>query len=77
MVMTPEEVLRKFVSFELMVKDSRHVENITHDNTSTPEPQPVAFKATKEKEEETTPSMGLPIDPSKLDNVMALIIKVF
>jgi hypothetical protein len=38
--------------------------------------QPVAFKATKEKEE-STPSR-LPIDTSKLDNEeMALIIKSF
>jgi hypothetical protein len=45
-MMTPEEVLGKFVSFELMVKDSIHVENISHGNSSTPKPQPVAFKAT-------------------------------
>jgi hypothetical protein len=39
--------------------------------------QPVAFKATKEKEDKSTPSR-LPIDASKLDNKeMALIIKSF
>jgi hypothetical protein len=39
--------------------------------------QPVAFKATEEKKEESTPS-SLPIDASKLDNEeMALIIKSF
>jgi hypothetical protein len=39
--------------------------------------QPVAFKATEEKKEESTPSR-LPIDASKLDNEeMALIIKSF
>jgi hypothetical protein len=39
--------------------------------------QPVAFKATEEKNEESTPSR-LPIDASKLDNEeMALIIKSF
>jgi hypothetical protein len=39
--------------------------------------QPVAFKATEEKKEESTPSR-LPIDVSKLDNEeMALIIKSF
>jgi hypothetical protein len=44
---------------------------------STPEVQPVAFKATKEKKEEST-SSRLPIDSSKLDNAeMALIIKSF
>jgi hypothetical protein len=35
-MMTLEEVLGKFVSFQLMVKDSRHVENIAHNNTSLP-----------------------------------------
>jgi hypothetical protein len=44
---------------------------------TTPEAQPVAFKATKEKKEESTPSR-LPIDASKLDNEdIALIIKSF
>jgi hypothetical protein len=39
--------------------------------------QPVAFKATEEKKEEST-SSRLPIDASKLDNEeMALIIKIF
>jgi hypothetical protein len=45
--------------------------------TSTPEVQPVAFKATEEKKEESTPSR-LPINASKLDNEdMTLIIKSF
>jgi hypothetical protein len=45
--------------------------------TSTPEVQPVAFKATEEKKEESAPSR-LPNDASKLDNEeMALIIKSF
>jgi ubiquinone biosynthesis protein UbiJ len=45
--------------------------------TSTPEVQPVAFKATEEKREEST-SSKLPIDASKLNNEeMALIIKSF
>jgi hypothetical protein len=46
-------------------------------STSTPEVQPVTFKATEEKKEEST-SSRLPIDASKLDNEeMALIIKSF
>jgi hypothetical protein len=45
--------------------------------TSTPEVQPIAFKAAEEKKEESTPSR-LPIDASKLGNEeMALIIKSF
>jgi hypothetical protein len=74
--MTSEEVIGKFVSFELMIKDSKHIVNLEQGATSTPEVQPVAFKATEEKKEESTPSR-LPIDASKLDNEMALIIKSF
>jgi hypothetical protein len=76
-LMSPEEVIGKFVSFELMIKDSKHIVNLEQGATSTPEVQPAAFKATEEKNEESTPSR-LPIDASKLDNEeMALIIKSF
>jgi hypothetical protein len=76
--MSHEEVIGKFVSFELMVKDSKHIANLEQGAASTIEPQPVALKATEEKKEETTPSKGPQIDTSKLDNEeMALIIKSF
>jgi hypothetical protein len=72
-LMSPEEVIGKFVSFELMIKGSKQI--IERGASSTPEVQPVAFKATEEKKEEST-SSRLPIDASKLDNKeMALIIK--
>jgi hypothetical protein len=74
-LMSPEEVIDKFVSFELMFKDSKHIVNLEQGATSTLEVQPVAFKATEEKKEEST-SSRLPIDASKLDNKeMTLIIK--
>jgi hypothetical protein len=74
-LMSPEEVIGKFVSFELMIKGSKQI--IKRGATSTPEVQPVAFKAMKEKKEEST-SSRLPIDASKLDNEeMTLIIKSF
>jgi hypothetical protein len=74
---SPEEVIGKFVSFELMIKDSKHIVNLEQGGTSTLEVQPVAFKATEEKKEEST-SSRLPIDASKLDNEeIALIIKSF
>jgi hypothetical protein len=76
--MSPEEVIGKFVSSELMVKDSKHIVNFEQGATSTLEVQPVAFKATEEKKEEPTPTNRLPIDASKLaDEEMALIIKCF
>jgi hypothetical protein len=75
--MSPEEIIDKFVSFELMIKDSKHIVNLEQGATSTPEVQPVAFKATKEKKDEST-SSRFPIDASKLDNEeMTLIIKSF
>jgi hypothetical protein len=71
--MSPEEVIGKFVSFELMIKGSKQI--VEQGGTS--EVQPVAFKATEEKKEEST-SSRLPIDASKLDNKeMALIINSF
>jgi hypothetical protein len=74
-LMSPEEVIGKFVSFELMIKGSKKI--IEQGASSTPEMQHVAFKATEEKKEEST-SSRLPIDASKLDNEeMALIIKSF
>jgi hypothetical protein len=74
-LMSPEEVIGNFVSFELMIKGSKKI--IELDGPSTPEAQPVAFKATEEKKEESTSSRQ-PIDASKLDNEeMALVIKSF
>jgi hypothetical protein len=74
-LMSPEEVIGKFVSFELMIKGSKKI--VDQGAPSTPEVQPVAFKATEEKKEEST-SSRLPIDASKLDNEeMVLIIKSF
>jgi hypothetical protein len=58
-----------------MIKGSKQI--IEQGGTSTPEVQPVAFKATEEKKEESTSSRR-PIDASKLDNEeMTLIIKSF
>jgi hypothetical protein len=76
-LMSPEKVIGKFVSFELMIKDSKHIVNLEQGATSTPEVQLVAFKATEEEKKESTPSR-LPINASKLDNEeIALIIKSF
>jgi hypothetical protein len=74
-LMSPEEVIGKFVSFELMIKGSKKI--IEQGASSTPDVQPVAFKAMEEKKEDSTPSR-FPIDASKLNNEeMALIIKSF
>jgi CII-binding regulator of phage lambda lysogenization HflD len=76
-LMSLKEVIGKFVSFELMIKGFKQIVNLEQGATSTTKVQPVAFKATEEKKEEST-SSRLPIDASKLDNKeMALIIKSF
>jgi hypothetical protein len=76
-LMSPKEVIGKFVCFELMIKDSKHIVNLEQGATSTPEVQPVVFKAMEEKKEESTPSR-LPINASKLNNEeITLIIKSF
>jgi hypothetical protein len=49
-LMSPEKVIGKFVSFELMIKGSKHIVELEQGGTSTPEVQPVAFKATEKKE---------------------------
>jgi hypothetical protein len=73
--MSPEKVIGKFVSFESMIKGSKKI--IEQGASSTPDVQPVAFKATEDKKEDSTPSR-VPIDASKLDNEeMTLIIKSF
>jgi hypothetical protein len=65
--MSPEEVIGKFMSFELMIKDSEYIVNLEQGATFTPEVQPVTFKASR-----------IPINASKLDNEkMTLIIKSF
>jgi hypothetical protein len=66
--MSLEEVIGNFVSFKLMVKDSKHTINLEQGATSTSEVQPVAFKAMEKKKEEPTPTKRLPIHASKLDN---------
>jgi hypothetical protein len=76
-LMSPEEVIGKFVSFELMIKGSKQIINLEQGGTSTPEVQPIAFKATGEEKKEST-SSRISIDASKLDNKeMTLIIKSF
>jgi superfamily II helicase len=44
--MSPDKVIGKFMSFELIVKDSKHIGNMDRGAISTLEPQPIAFKAT-------------------------------
>jgi hypothetical protein len=62
-LMSPEEVIGKFVSFELMIKGSKKIIE-QGASSSVLEAQPVAFKATEEKKEDSTPSRVPTTPPS-------------
>jgi hypothetical protein len=72
--MSPEEVLGKFVSGRMMIKEARYVDDAL--NGPIHEPQPVALKATSSKE--ALPSKVAQVEAVGLnDEDMALIIKRF
>jgi hypothetical protein len=73
---TPEEILGKFVSVSMMVKEARYVDDIANRLLPIYEPQPIALKATTSKE-------GLPNKVAQVEAIglnedeMALVIKRF
>ncbi|MGI4542471.1 hypothetical protein ACR2WN_27070, partial [Klebsiella pneumoniae] len=72
--MTPEEILGKFVSGRMMIKEARYVNDAL--NAPIHEPQTVALKATRSKK--VLPSKVAQIEAGGLnDEEMALIIKRF
>ena len=72
--MSPEEVLGKFVSGRMMIKEARYVDDAL--NGPINKPQPLALKATRSKE--ALPSKVAQIEAAGLnDEEMALIIKRF
>jgi hypothetical protein len=74
--MTPEEILGKFVSRCMMVKEARYVDDATNGPLPLYEPQPVALKATNSKE--ALPSKVAQVEATGLnEDEMALIIKRF
>jgi hypothetical protein len=74
--MTPEEILGKFVSGRMMVKEARYVDNALNGPLPLHEPQPVALKATSSKE--ALPSKVAQVEATGLnEDEMALIIKRF
>jgi hypothetical protein len=74
--MTPEEVLGKFVSGHMMVKEARYVDDALNGPIPIYEPQPVALKATSSKE--ALPSKVAQVEAVGLnEDEMALIIKRF
>jgi hypothetical protein len=74
--MTPEEILGKFVSGRMMVKEARYVDDALNGPLPVYEPQPVALKATSSKE--ALPSKVAQVEAAGLnEDEMALIIKRF
>jgi hypothetical protein len=74
--MTPEEILGKFVSGRMMVKEARYVDDALNGTLTIHEPQTVALKATSNRE--TLPSKVAQVEAAGLnEDEMALIIKRF
>jgi hypothetical protein len=74
--MTPEEILRKFVSERMMVKEARYVDDIANGPLPIYEPEPVALKPTTSKE--ALPNKVAQVEASGLnEDEMALVIKRF
>jgi hypothetical protein len=74
--MTPEEILGKFVSGRMMIKEARYVDDALNGPLPIYESQPVALKATSSKE--VLPSKVAQVEAAGLnEDEMALIIKRF
>jgi hypothetical protein len=74
--MTPKEILRKFVSGRMMVKEAHYVDDALNGPLLVYEPQSVALKETSS--EEALPSKVAQVEVARLnENEMALIIKRF
>jgi hypothetical protein len=74
--MTPEEILGKFVSGRMMVKEARYVDDALNGPLPVYDPQPVALKATSSRE--ALPNKVAQVEAAGLNkDEMALIIKRF
>jgi hypothetical protein len=74
--MTPEEILGKFVSGRMMIKEPRYVDEALNGPMPIYEPQTVALKATSSRE--VLPSKVAQVEVAGLnEDEMALIIKCF
>jgi hypothetical protein len=74
--MMPEEILGKFVSGRMMVKEARYIDDALNGPLPVYEPQPIALKATSSRE--ALPSKVVQIEAVGLnEDEMALIIKHF
>jgi hypothetical protein len=72
--MVHEEVLGKFVSNQMMVKDAKYVNDHANGNIPSTDPQVISFKATNEKEVISS-KMTQVEEPGHNDEEMVLVIK--
>jgi hypothetical protein len=71
--LVPKEVLGKFVSHQMMVRDAKYIDDVTNGSTSFTESQVVAFKATNEKE--VIPNKVAQVEAGNLnDEEMVLVV---
>jgi hypothetical protein len=74
--LTHEEILEKFVSGRMMVKEARYVDDALNGQLPVYKPQPVALKATSSRE--VLPSKVAQVEAAGLNkDEMALILKRF
>ncbi|MCL1415368.1 hypothetical protein M3J43_25520, partial [Escherichia coli] len=74
--MTPKEILEKFVSGRMMVKEARYVDDIANRSLPLYESRPIALKATNSKE--VLPNKVAQVEAVGLnEDKMALVIKRF
>jgi hypothetical protein len=74
--MTPEEILGKFISGRMMIKEARYVDEALNGPMPIYEPQTVSIKATSSRE--ALPSKVAQVEAAGLnEDEMALIIKCF
>jgi hypothetical protein len=74
--MTPKEILEKFVSGRMIIKEARYVDEAVNGPLPIHEPQTVALKETSSKE--ALPSKVAQVEAAGLnEDEMALIIKRF
>jgi hypothetical protein len=64
--MSPEEVIGKFVSFELMVKNSKYIVNLEQGGTSIPEAQPLHSRQRKKQRRSPHQPKGSQLMPPSL-----------
>jgi hypothetical protein len=74
--MSPEEVLGKFVSHQMIVRNAKYIDNVANGRFPSIEPQAITFEATNDKK--TLLNKVAQVEAGGInDEEMALVIKCF